>query len=437
MSDGIILVQAATGLWLFSVALVAVVRLARGNGHAALLLTCVHFLLFGMPLLLDVFVGTPDVTYPGLVDALQSNRVTIVYCAFVAVSPILWQWVGGTGRWGVRPSRSDSSRLTKCELVLFSSPLALALVLVGPSTYLRYGTVAAEMLDEDLLSAHSFVSLASMISIAVVANAVARMKSFGQREIAILTASAVAAVWLNGKRAIIVVAAVWIGYTVWRRRGAVTISLLVSALTAITVLVGALVMYQWQVRGITLGESGSYSNVRIDYGRDLVLKQTLHAELEPNQGTILDYRGQGFLFYATLPVPRTVWPDKPWPYAVYQTSRMLNIQTSSIGWGITTSWLDECVANLGLVGLLVGPVTLGLFCRVGHSAKDTVVDATTAIVAILFLTLQFAAFYPLVIVWTLQRFFLGRRAARSVCATRMRHRAAASAIIHGVPSLTR
>ena len=130
------------------------------------------------------------------------------------------------------------------------------------------------------------------------------------------------ALWLNGKRAIIVIATVWIGYALWRRRRRQAIPLLVATGGIVAVLVVALLGYQWVVRGIAVGERESYANIRVDYGRDLVLKQALLSEVEASREPVLDYRGQSLVFYGTLFVPRdAMWPDKPWPFAVCQTSR--------------------------------------------------------------------------------------------------------------------
>ena len=87
---------------------------------------------------------------------------------------------------------------------------------------------------------------------------------------------------------------------------------------------------------------------------------------------------------------------------------MLGIETRPIGWAMTTSWLDESVANFGLAGIFIGPLILGIICRIGHAAKEPVVDATTTLIAILFLTVQLAAFYPLAALWMWQRVRPGR-----------------------------
>ena len=78
------------------------------------------------------------------------------------------------------------------------------------------------------------------------------------------------------------------------------------------------------------------TNMRVDYGRDDVTKMAIYAELYPDELEILEYPFQSFLFTATMYVPREWWSDKPWPYAVYATSALIQIPSQYVGWGMTT-----------------------------------------------------------------------------------------------------
>lgn len=76
-----------------------------------------------------------------------------------------------------------------------------------------------------------------------------------------------------------------------------------------------------------------YKNVRVDFSRDDRVKMTIYSELYPDRMKILDYRGQSIVFDLTMFIPRSIWEEKPWPYAVYFTSAMLMMPTQYIGWG--------------------------------------------------------------------------------------------------------
>src|SRR6185436_5545090 len=107
--------------------------------------------------------------------------------------------------------------------------------------------------------------------------------------------------------------------------------------------------YQRTLREMTPKEFDLYyTGVRVDFGRDQGIMQAIRAELDGPENRILEFRGESLLFNLAMFVPRTAWPNKPWPYAVYDTAHALGLtRVSSIGWGVTTSWLGESIANFG------------------------------------------------------------------------------------------
>jgi hypothetical protein len=187
---------------------------------------------------------------------------------------------------------------------------------------------------------------------------------------------------------------------------------------AVVIAVGSY-SYQRVIRQTTAKEFDAYySGLRIDFGRDAGIRQVIYAELGGEADKILDYRGQSLLFYTVMYVPRSLWSAKPWPYAVYQTSRALELRGATpIGWAVTTSWLDEAIANFGWFGLLVGPLCLAFLCRIGDRTEDSFTRYVTVCIGTLLVAVQLAAFVPLVIIWAalcvwqyhLSRWGLGRK----------------------------
>ena len=108
---------------------------------------------------------------------------------------------------------------------------------------------------------------------------------------------------------------------------------------------------------------------------------------------------QSLLFDATMLVPRTWWPDKPWPYAVYATAASFRLPVRFLGWGVTTSWLEEAVANMGWGGLIAGPLLIAWICRIGESTQDTIVRLLTILVSSMLLAVQAVAFVPVILIW--------------------------------------
>lgn len=91
--------------------------------------------------------------------------------------------------------------------------------------------------------------------------------------------------------------------------------------------------------------------------RDMHLRFTIYAALNPTQVHILDYPGQSILFNLFWWIPRALWASKPRPFYEYYISGVLGYGTNSyasIGWGMPTSYFPEFVANFGISGLVIG-----------------------------------------------------------------------------------
>lgn len=106
--------------------------------------------------------------------------------------------------------------------------------------------------------------------------------------------------------------------------------------------------------------SQTYSALRIDFGRDTVCKHTMKKVLLDGEN-IVNFPGQSFIFTSTLWIPRAYWPGKPYPYAVYLTNsvlpehvRLRRIYSGDwhLGWGLTTSIVEEVIANFKWFGFL-------------------------------------------------------------------------------------
>jgi hypothetical protein len=143
----------------------------------------------------------------------------------------------------------------------------------------------------------------------------------------------------------------------------------------------------------------AYETARIDYGRDHDLKLAMYCEIT-NARQILSYRGESLVFYLTMAVPRSVWPEKPLPYSTYMAAAALNVKPRFFGWSVTTSILDEAITNFGWFGLLVGPLALTLICRIGDRS-DPLGKSLSVLIACLLLTVEITVFATLFLSWAL------------------------------------
>ncbi|MDQ4483704.1 hypothetical protein RBU64_15840 [Bacillus cereus] len=145
-----------------------------------------------------------------------------------------------------------------------------------------------------------------------------------------------------------------------------------------------------------------YLQFRIDYSRDHNVKMAIYDEVKESQQKILDYRGQSFLYNLAFFIPRENWEDKPYPYGVYVTAASLGISSQeSLGWQMTTSILDESIANLGLpLGICFFILLFGLIVKIGYFFKeDILLFASTNFIILLLLTMQYSFSNVFILPW--------------------------------------
>lgn len=396
-----------TFFWLLAWALLAARNLAVGHRNAVLFVLGVHFLLNGLPLLLDELFGKPLYrALPGMYLATGDDLTSIIYCFYVsAAAPFLW-WTGrvrGTltekERRAAQAFTAESVRRLRPFLyLLLVSPGLVAAFAPNPQLYLTYAWIVTARGEPEALQYQQVVSLMSVLSVVAAAGLLASAPRIRGWMFLALTPWMGAAIWLNGKRYIVVFAVVlsWLAllYKGYFRR--------LHFIAALVVLVLAIGVFSFSYqRAFQRGGGDLYENARVDFGRDDVIKMTIFAELHPSEIQILDYRGQSLVFYATMYIPRYIWQEKPLPYAQYFTSAMYFRSPRMWGWRLTTSWLEEAIANFSWLGMLLGPALLSVICRIGDRNSNAFVFPLTALVASLFLAVHFVAFAPIFLAWIL------------------------------------
>lgn len=407
MSD---LIEFFTFAWLLAWAVYAGAQIARG-GRDSIYFTILAFVFFfGVPLGLNVFVGRPSyLGQPGFRVPAQDPQVTVIYCIYVAAIPVLW-WRFGRTHVARRDHDGDarsalrriSARLRPVLYLAIVSPLFVVLAGPEPERYLSYALVVRDVaLSDAVLAYNNFVALFALLSLVSIAALLLIRQRVRPLDVLLLIPWAGFDIWVHGKRSIVAAAITFTLYVGYERGLVRRARLAVAVVVAVLLMVGFSTYYQANVRHSTavVKLNDSYENGRLDWGRDGVTKMTLYAESNPNTRQVLEFRGQSFLFDVTAFVPRSIWPGKPWPYAVYATSLMLRREPGEIGWGITTSFLEEAIANLGWLGMLIGPLWFVVICRVGDGQNNRLVRLLTTLVSVLFLVLHFIAFAPFVMLW--------------------------------------
>lgn len=409
------LVNIITFMWILFWTIFSMQRLSNGIKESIDLIMPVFLIFCGLPLLLDVVVRQPYYSMqPGFAVASADHMTGYIYCVYVALIPVLWRIMSTLFREKTHNSINEPNYLISINNISQFSrrPLALialfALLIVpifvalrSPDyiQYLTYSTILRYSLYDKFDEWHSYVALFTMISvlsgtylILIGKNRILSLSNCISIYPLILIAS-----WLNGKRAILALAIVLIIAAGWFKNEFKGRKLFIASVVGLLVII----VFSFSYQGITgrIEDRNWYDNIRIDFGRDDIIKMAIYAELNPQQMQILEYRGQSCLFYATMVVPREIWPEKPLPYAQYATSAMLFTEPREWGWGMTTSIFDEAIANTGWYGFLIGPLIIILVCLIGDRSASPLVRLLTPLIGSLLLVVQMVAFAPIFVIW--------------------------------------
>lgn len=322
------------------------------------LLQIIFFLVFVLPIFLDILNGSPSYyDFPGFRDSADDGKVNFLYNTFIIFISIFNWFFRGRKTIDISISRKFSW-IDISLLLLTVSPLITVFFAPDLSYYYTYGIDKPATISTLLF--HSLISLLTNISVVICAYLLAKMDIRQLIFIMLLSLIVFLDFWLNGKRAIVLIFILMLSLFYWlknRTKNRNTIFLITILFIGFSIFN---IWYQSNIRDFNsqLNNSESYENFRIDYFRDQRVKMVIYSIIYPERMKILEYSGQSFLFDIAAFVPRSVWDNKPYPYAVYFTSAIYYAPIEDRGWGMTTSIYDELLANFGFIGVLVFQIFL-------------------------------------------------------------------------------
>ncbi len=412
LDSDLLVLQVAVLIWLVGWAVRSVVRIANGDTRTVLVVQVIFFLFCGGPLILDFVVGPPEYSYHwGFIISQYDRGTNLVYFGYLAVIPVLLELFGGRRPVGAMAMPITLELRPRARVLIWGLLLLLPAALLlapRPEMFLTYASAIRDPTAQG--SVFYYLVMAVVATLAVIA-AVLILAARGTRPIerALAAPLLALALWTHGKRSSVALAALLLLYLLWMRgtlRGARFIGVALAVLLGLGLFS---YVYQTEVREVRVEDtdmrsrqaSTFYVNLRIDYGRDGVIKQAIYGELNPDRLSILQYRGQSLLFDSLFFVPRRLWPGKPYPYAVYVTATMMRAPLRDYSWGITTSIFDEVLANFSWVGIVIAPLILGRICAIGDRRRSPFVAILTVTVASLLVVLHAAAFLPMILLWIL------------------------------------
>jgi hypothetical protein len=413
------------GFW----AACALNRMAKGERNSIFFPIIVNFIFCGIPPLLDVVVGKPEYppTVNGIYEPTRDNVTNAIYCLVVMFATAFF-WYFGRSEKTVNLSEIDSEIdfeesisksvqpsimqkfLGVLSFLILVMPIIAWLTSPNPGLYSTYGVgsggmefSASFMLSKEEYEHYNFViSPLTQLSLIGAVIIIALQAQFNPRVILFVSPFLLAAAWLNGKRNIPVMMAFVFIYIFWEKGWLRGKKFVISCFSVLLAFMLFSHFYQMNVRNLEQSTNSDeyYTSLRVDFGRDHTIKMAIHAELHPER-PILQYRCQSCVFYPTLFIPRSAWPDKPVNYAIYVSQAA--IEKASLfgfeGWVLTTSILDEAIANFSWLGVIIGPLIVCLVCRVGDACENSFMNALTNLNATLFLVVDLSIFWPLFLLW--------------------------------------
>jgi hypothetical protein len=404
-----LVVSLTTFLWLGFWSVKAARSILNRNQHSVDFLVLAHFVFFGIPEILDALVSRPTYfVYPAYRVLQYDRTVDLLYSLYISICPVVWWRFGRSNRSASSFGPAVSARRTMKTLaqpfrvslcMLSLLPCLMLLAAPDPGFYSQYAAIIRSSVSDQIAQFHGWITVGTDVSVLSVAVLCATSPNM-LRSLSLWLPVIGVSIWLNGKRNIVALTIVLLLLAAWERRSMSKWQFATVALVSAAGFAFYSYSFQTGTRQTNLLEAAAqYENFRIDYGRDHVVKYALYCELHPAGDQILDYRGESIIFDLAMYVPRQIWPDKPWPYAVYSTAAGLGGPVRELGWGITTSWLEEAIANFGWVGLIAGPALFVLIARVGDASANKLCGLLTILNLCLLLVVQISAFHPLCAIW--------------------------------------
>jgi hypothetical protein len=403
----------------------AISRLLAGQVGLSDLALLVHTALNVAPLAGDLLWGQATIQYfPGIHRALMDATTSLVYAVWVCGVSLTLGVAAGAGfnpKVNLSPPKEHEVELKNLNAPLRRARTGLGLGLLGaaiaipvtvlafapePHIYRTYGVGAAGALVERIASYHAIVIAASRVAVvaAVVGTLLVRRLGFVRWILGLMAATP--ALWMYGKRSIALLFLVaMLGIWLTTGRESKKSERLAGIIVAAVVFGIFSSAYQQIVRpDLDTIRFTTYERQRIDFSRDPVLRLSVFRAITEDEPKILPAFGQSVVFYATLPVPRSAWPQKPLPYAQYVTSAALDQPPRMWGWGLTTSILGEVLDNFSKAGFVIAPLAILLLIALIDRIQSAVARAIGAVCLCLLFAQHILSFWPLVITMLLIEF---------------------------------
>lgn len=383
---------------------VSVRRFLKGNKNIVFFPLIVLYIFNVIPVLLDVFIGRPEYrSYRiGFINSQDDFCTELIY--LIIILYIFFLLFRFQGKYMFFMNFQESFKNNAVKIITFMGYFAMIIiVVVSLLTPYRSAIIQYEMrfvtdsVGSMLKNLGVFLVLISLLILFIEK----RRQLFWAKFLSILP-FAIFGIMINGKKAVffIFVAGIILAVllnNVFEKTSFKVLFIILSLMSTLLFLNFYSSVYGQEQDDFEV----EYESFRVEYGRDDTLKTVIYDEINDDNNSILEYRGQTFLFYIStvLFIRREAWPEKPYPYATYFTSYYTGHSSLSLlNYTMTTSIIDEFVSNLGFIGSVILPFILVWFLKVimksvssdGNNLNNRILSQIVILVGIVLTMLLFA-----------------------------------------------
>lgn len=363
------------------------------NCSIANFIICIIYVFCVTPILFNYIIGIPDYNtaywYKVFVSSMRNETISVIYDLYIFFTILLLF---------LYSNKFIPKEITNPKMLFFNTKPFCLLITISPFIYImisgtinNYFTYNTQSLRGfDINNSNYFTMLMALIFLSMFTyysnyfkerkNNLSRIVSFSVYNFLII--------WVVGKRFIFANIAITILF--YLSQIDISVKKRKKMFKLIPILLILLLcfssFYLKVVRPLSDTSTDSiYEMLRVDFGRDDVIKYTIEKELIKNE-RILEYRGQTFVGLLTQLVPRKVWHNKPYPHYMYLTSSILDLKIDKLPAGTTPSYLEMTISNFGSVGLLVGAISMLLFCYFIDKIKNIDIKFIFTMLLVILLT---------------------------------------------------
>lgn len=393
--------------------LLFVIRKLRYRLRTMHIVLLMYQVVFVLPIILEWIFGIQDYSYKyiGFQTALNDAKTNIYYSIFVIIVSIslfiLSNQKNKTKKIilvdirGLLKDLKINPKIYIIFFILMFIPVILALFSPSPHKYFteyayfqKYGSIAGEAelwYHRNIMKIGSSISLLSIIII----------KFFSKNRITtnfvIYTAAIITGI-LNGKRTLFafIVLGILIVEILKSEKGKFPYKKIIfgSILIAVVFVLYGLVINK------SMSSVSSIDEFRLYFFRDVDVKFSIYALLNPQEYKILEFWGQSYLFNMLFYIPRNLWAGKPYPYDIYVTSSALGYKSvTMIPWNFQTSFFGEALSNLGWFGIPISLLLLSMFIKISEKSDNLfIIMLCIFIIGFSFMN-HFGAYKSIFVIW--------------------------------------